>query len=105
MSREKIYPSDAHRQQAYRQRVQDKLAGMAPIARERRPKKLTKPQRLKTAVDDLESLTAEYEYWLEALPENLSDSEMAAQLQETVEQLQEAVSMLDAIDLPRGFGR
>ena len=60
---------------------------------------------MELVIRELEDLNQEYEYWLEVLPENLSESEQTSQLQDSIEQLQEAVSILNAIDLPRGFGR
>jgi hypothetical protein len=105
MTREKIYASDAHRQQAYRQRLKDRLAGLLPVVGKSKPKRVTRPKRLESVIKELEDLIQEYENWLEALPENLSESEQASQLQDSIEQLQEAASILDAIDLPRGFGR
>lgn len=50
-------------------------------------------------------LSQEYETWLEAMPNNLSESALASQLNETIEHLQEVITLLDAIELPRGFGR
>lgn len=51
------------------------------------------------------TLQTEYEAWRERLPESLADSEQAARLDETVDLLQQAADLLDAIDPPRGFGR
>jgi hypothetical protein len=54
---------------------------------------------------ELEALLDEYQSWLEALPESLQSSEMATQLEETIEQLQVAVDAVSAIEPPKGFGR
>lgn len=113
MAREKMYASDAERQQAYRDRLNASQASLLPVPQQVReqlakkvvPKRQSRPQRLKATIQELESLGTEYECWLEALPENLSAGELADQLQEAIEQLGEAVNLLETIELPRGFGR
>lgn len=100
MSRVKVYTTAAERQQAYRQRLKEKSP---PVSKEGR--KSSRPQRFQKAVRELEMLGQEYETWLESLPENLSQSQLAEQLQEAIEQLQEVVGILDTLQLPLGFGR
>ena len=85
--------------------IKDRLAGLPPVVVKPKLKRLSRPKRLELVIRELEDLNQEYEYWLEVLPENLSESEQTSQLQDSIEQLQEAVSILNAIDLPRGFGR
>lgn len=102
MSRPKIYTTAAERQQAYRQRLKEKIA-VLPVPKVGR--KPSRPQRFQKVVNELEMLGQEYESWLDSLPGNLSQSQLADQLQEAIEQLQEVVGMLDALQLPLGFGR
>lgn len=106
MPRKKIYHSHAERQQAYRQRINEKLANLQLIpVTQPRARKESRPQRLQRVIDELESLTSEYEDWLDSMPENLSKSELVSQLQETIEHLGEITEMLEALELPCGFGR
>lgn len=49
----------------------------------------------------LRGLMAGYEGWLEGLPANLSDSQNAGRLQETIEHLAVALDELEGIDPPR----
>lgn len=58
-------------------------------------------QRWRDAVAELLGLQADYQQWLDGLPESLADSSTADALR-TVCELN--VSALD-VDLPRGFGR
>lgn len=103
MARQKLYETPAQRQQAYRRRIQDKLAGLIPLSKPSRKK--TRPQRVKSFLAELELLADEYQHWLDSLPENLTQSQLACQLEETIESLQELATQLEQIDLPRGFGR
>ena len=61
----------------------------------------SRPQRWRDAVAELLALQADYQLWLDTLPENLVDTPTAEALS--------AVCDLDLssleIDLPRGFGR
>jgi hypothetical protein len=98
MARKKLYANHAQRQQAYRQRLKVQMTGLTPVVVLPRPLKRTRPKRLEAVIKELEGLSQEYEHWLEALPENLAESEQACQLQATIEQLQEVVSLLDAVD-------
>ena len=50
-------------------------------------KAATKKQRFNEVVTELQSLSDEYLSWREALPENLSESDLTDQLEETVDQL------------------
>ena len=49
---------------------------------------------------ELQSLSDEYVSWREALPDNLSESELAYQLDDTVDQLAEVVDLLSQVELP-----
>ena len=103
MTRPKLYSCPAERQRAYRQRLQAKLKGVLPASSSTRKK--TRPQRLQVICASLHQLADEYQHWLDSLPDNLADSDLASHLQETVEQLLSFSDELNAIDLPKGFGR
>lgn len=61
----------------------------------------SRPQRWHDAVEELLELQADYQQWLDALPESLADTPTADALR--------AICDLDLsgleLDLPRGFGR
>lgn len=61
------------------------------------------------ALEQLVELQAEYQEWLDGLPDNLQQSAVGEKLQEITDlDLQSALDTIgeaDAIDLPRGFGR
>jgi len=67
--------------------------------------KLSRPQRVKSIINELVGLSGEYDHWLNRMPENLLESELASELEETITQLEEVVDILSQLDLPRGFGR
>jgi hypothetical protein len=103
---QKKYANAADRQRAHRQRVKERLAGLQPVVLPPKPpQKLTRPKRLAVVEAELQTLINEYEAWLDAMPDNQSESELAGQLQETIEQLQEAHDVVTSIEPPRGFGR
>ena len=93
--------SNAERQRRHRERL--KAGQQPPRVRYRRPKdKRSKARRWSDAVQELVDLQAEYQAWLDSLPENLQSSAVAEQL--------EAICDLDLESLqdgdpPRGFGR
>ena len=93
--------SNAERQRRHRERL--KAGQRLPRASYRRPKdRRSKARRWSDAVQELIDLQAEYQAWLDSLPENLRSSAVAEQL--------EAICDLDLdslqdIDPPRGFGR
>ena len=90
--------SNAERQRRYRARRRE---GEPPI-RYRRPRdRRSRPQRWREAVETLMELQAEYQDWLDALPEGLEDSAMAERLREICELDVEALD----VEPPRGFGR
>ena len=78
-------------------------AGPAPVkVRYRKPAdRRSRPQRWRDAVAELVELQADYQQWLDALPESLADTPTADALR--------AVCDLDLssleVDPPRGFGR
>lgn len=65
----------------------------------------SRPDRLAALTTAIKDLQGEYEYWLEALPDSLAESDLADKLTDTIEQLETAADVLDGIDPPRGFGR
>ena len=71
----------------------------------RNPRKPSRIQRLERLRDDARTLLDEYTDWQSSLPENLAESATGERLTETVEQLEQAADLLDAIEPPRGFGR
>ena len=91
--------TNAQRQRRYRERHQT----AQPQVRYRRPQdRRSRPQRWQDAVRTLLDLQAEYQSWLDNLPDNLTESVLADKL--------EAICMLDLAELesiepPRGFGR
>ena len=78
-------------------------ASDASVVRIRHPAdRRSRAQRWRDAVAALTALQTEYAAWLEALPDNLSDSATA----ETLSAICELdLSELQAIEPPRGFGR
>jgi hypothetical protein len=90
--------SNAERQQRYRERRQARQ----PRVRYLRPRdRRSRPQRGTEAVETLRELQAEYQDWLDNLPESLQSSALAEKLEEVC-----GVD-IDALDveLPLGFGR
>jgi hypothetical protein len=61
-----------------------------------------RPQRWNDAVAELMELQADYQIWLDALPENLADTGTADRLR-TICELD--LSELASAEPPRGFGR
>jgi hypothetical protein len=91
--------TDAERQARYRAA---RAAG-APVIRTRRPTDhRSRPRRWNDAVAELTRLQAEYDAWLQNLPENLQDTATAEALR-AISELD--LSELQAIVPPRGFGR
>jgi hypothetical protein len=89
----------AERQARRRARLRrNKRTPAMPSARRTRPR----PQRWAAAVAALIELQDEYRVWLDSLPASLESSRLAEKLNTIVEfDLEE----LQAIDLPRGYGR
>ena len=93
--------SNAERQRRYRERLK---AGRAlSRVRYRAPKdRRSKAQRWSDAVQELVDLQAEYQAWLDNLPDNLESSAVAERL-EAICDLD--VDSLQDLEPPRGFGR
>jgi hypothetical protein len=91
--------TDAERQARYRAA---RAAG-APVIRIRRPADhRSRDRRWGDTVAELAKLQAEYDTWLQSLPDNLQDTATAEALR-TISELD--LSELQAIVPPRGFGR
>jgi gamma-glutamyl:cysteine ligase YbdK (ATP-grasp superfamily) len=91
--------TNAERQARYRAA---RAAGL-PATRTRRPADhRSRARRWLDAVAELLALQADYAAWLEALPDNLQDGATAEALREVCDL---DLSELQAVQLPRGFGR
>jgi hypothetical protein len=91
--------TDAERQARFRAA----RASGAPVIRTRRPADhRSRAQRWNDTVAELTRLQAEYDAWLQSLPENLQDTATAEALR-TISELD--LNELQAIVPPRGFGR
>ena len=99
------YKDAAERQRAYRERLKAGERPTSPPAKPAKPKRQSRPQRLAAIEEAVRDLAGEYQSWLENLPENLTGSALADDLQETVRQLEAIADDLAAVDPPRGFGR
>jgi hypothetical protein len=89
--------SNAERQRRYRQRQKAQLRQLRQSQRRR-----SRAQRWMAAVAELQALQAEYEAWLENLPDPLRDSPVGEKL-EAVCRLN--LEELADIDLPLGWGK
>jgi hypothetical protein len=91
--------TDAERQARYRAA----RASGAPVIRTRRPvDHRSRARRWDDTIAELTKLQAEYDAWLQSLPENLQDTATAEALR-AISELD--LSELQAIVPPRGFGR
>ena len=91
--------TNAERQARYRERRQ---AGEARLRYHRPADRRSRPQQWNDAVQMLLALQDQYREWRDALPESLAGSATAALLEEVCEL---DLSVLEAVELPRGFGR
>ena len=91
--------TNAERQARYRERRQ---AGESRIRYRRAADRRSRPQQWDDAVQTLLALQDQYRAWRDALPESLAGS-ATAELLEQVCDLD--LSVLEAVELPRGFGR
>lgn len=91
------------------QRLPEETAHAEPSlqkpAHVRRPRKPSRPVRLQGAISSLENLLADCEDWQANLPDSLQDTPTAVALAEAIDNLQQAVDLLQTINPPRGFGR
>ncbi len=91
----------AERQARYRAARAADAAATAKVRHHKPTDRRSRPQRWRDAVAELLELQANYQQWLDGLPESLADSTTADALR-TVCELD--VAALE-VDLPRGFGR
>lgn len=95
--------SDAERAAGYRARR--KASEKPVVVRYRQPAdRRGKSKQWADAVDNLLSILEGYQEWRDNLPPGLSESATAERL-DTVLELRELVEQLQAVELPRGFGR
>jgi len=90
--------TDAERQARYRAA----RASGAPVIRTRAADHRSRARRWDDTVAELTKLQAEYDAWLQNLPDNLQDTATAEALR-AISELD--LSELQAIVPPRGFGR
>ena len=91
--------TNAERQARYRERRE---AGEARLRYRRPADRRSRPQQWNDAVQMLLALQDQYREWRDALPESLAGSATATLLEEVCEL---DLSVLEAVELPRGFGR
>ena len=99
----------AERSAAYRARRKAEAADVAAkppvVIRYRRPAdRRSRPQQWADAVQTLAGLLDQFEAWRDKLPSSLADSPTAEAL-DTVLELRGHVEDLQAVELPKGFGR
>ena len=90
--------SNAERQRRFRER---RKAGQPRIHYRRPQDRRSRPQRWRDAVQTLVDLQAEYQDWLDNLPESLQASMLAERLEAICEY---DFGDLEALEPPRGFG-
>ena len=91
--------SNAERQRRYRERRKEQQ----PRIHYRRPQdRRSRPQCWRDAVQTLVDLQAEYQDWLENLPDSLQGSAVAEKLEAICEY---DFGDLETLEPPRGFGR
>ena len=91
--------TNAERQARYRER---RPAGAARIRYRRPADRRSRPQQWDDAVRTLLALQDQYREWREALPESLAGSATAGLLEQVCDL---DLSVLEAVELPKGFGR
>ena len=91
--------TNAERQARYRERRQ---AGEARLRYRRPADRRSRPQQWSDAVRTLLTLQDQYREWRGALPASLAGSATAALLDQVCDL---DLSELEAVELPRGFGR
>jgi hypothetical protein len=110
MSRIRVYSNAAERTRAYRLRLLAVARGSGPPVlveppQPKRQRTVSRPKRLAALQAEAQCLQQEYEHWLEVLPESLQDTDLAARLTETIDQLAAVQDLIAEIQPPRGFGR
>lgn len=91
--------TNAERQRRYRERRSEQQ----PAVKYRRPKdRRSRPERWRDAVQTLLDLQAEYQGWLDNLPDNLRESAAGEKLAAICAY---DFADLEALEPPKGFGR
>ena len=90
--------TNAERQARYRERRQ---AGESRTRYRRPADRRSRPQQWNDAVQTLLALQDQYRAWRDALPESLAGSATAGLLEQVCDL---DLSVLEAVELPRGFG-
>ena len=94
--------TNAERQARHRERC---AAEKPVVVRYRRPAdRRGKPQQWADAVDTLLGILDAYEAWRDSMPAGLDASATAERLDAILE-MRELVEQLQAVELPKGFGR
>jgi hypothetical protein len=95
--------SDAERAARYRERR--KASEKPVVVRYRRPAdRRSKAKQWDDAVDTLLGILDGYQEWRDNMPAGVSDSATAQHLDDVLA-LRDRVEQLQAVDLPKGFGR
>jgi len=97
---ERMYESAAEKQKAYRERL--RAGGLLVAApRQSKSKQPSRPAQLKAIEALLRALATEYTDWLNALPDNLAESQLAEQLSEVAEALDGIADEVASLEPPR----
>ena len=91
--------TNAERQARYRER---RKAGESRVRYRRPTDRRSRPQQWNDAVQTLLALQDQYRAWRDALPQSLDGSATAGLLEQVCDL---DLSVLEAVELPRGFGR
>lgn len=95
-------PMSAAQRQARRRARLGQQTSALPTALPSHPRSPPRPRRWAAAVATLIELQGQYRDWQDGLPDNLHGSALADRLQAIAEL---DLSELEAIELPRGYGR
>lgn len=95
-----MYNTAAEKQKAYRDRLRAQGLALAPL-RPKVPKRPSRTARLAAIEAALRELAVEYGTWLEALPDNLAESQLADQLSEIAERLDAIADEVGELEPPR----
>jgi hypothetical protein len=79
-------------------------AGEKPVHFRRPKDRRSRPQQWQAAVGTLLDCLDAYQDWRDHLPAGVADGALAERL-DTVLELRDLVEQLEAVELPRGFGR
>lgn len=93
--------SDAERARRYRER---RNAGEKPVHYRRPADRRSRPRQWEDAIATLLSILDGYQDWRDNMPPGLAESPTAQRIDEVLE-LRDLVEQLQAVELPKGFGR